>query len=92
MMIMRGNLTRVLFMICGILEVSAQTEIGRISAINGQVQVDAFGDGSFLDAVENEVVYRQTVIRTGREGSALLHVAGSDVVLAPGSRIVVAEN
>ena len=49
--------------------------VGRLVAVTGEVWIDAFGADDFLPALENEVVYGNSVIRVG-DGHAAL-IAGS---------------
>ena len=63
--------------------VFAQSPVGSITRTVLDVEIDAFGTGEFILAVDGEPVYPETVIRTGYDSWAYLKIEGESHTVAP---------
>lgn len=69
---------------------AAQDRLGRIVAIDGYAQIDAFGTGRFIDAEPGDVLYESTVLRTEYESWVRVVVGSHSFEIAPSSTTRVA--
>ncbi|MBN2536075.1 MAG: hypothetical protein JXB88_24555 [Spirochaetales bacterium] len=53
---------------------SADYSVGKILSFSGKVLVDYFGNGSFIDAQEGDSLYKNSIIKTGEQSSAIIEV------------------
>ncbi len=63
--------------------VVAQNQVGSILTIRGDVELDAFGTGAFIPAMEDDTLYQSSVVRTDYDSTAVLQIAGEEVTVAP---------
>lgn len=68
---------------------SADSAVGEISSLSGEVTIDAFGTGDYIRAIAGEVLYRQSVVRTGFGGKAVLTIGGRSAVVASESELAI---
>lgn len=61
----------------------SQTQVGRIVELYGDVEIDAFGTGRFIEAFEDDVLYESSVVRTDYDSTAILDVDCEEVTVAP---------
>lgn len=61
-----------------------------VSPVSGTVEIDSMGSGSFVPLVQGGNFTAKAIVRTGRDGYALIRYAdSSEVVVRPGSRVTV---
>ncbi len=78
------------FFLAGVLH-GADIQVGRIQSFSGEVLIDAFGNGSFIEAVKGETLYRKSVLKTGEEGIARIIINEMEHEIPPGSNICISE-
>ena len=74
-----------LFLLCFTSSVFAQDSVGRLSDIEGSVQIDAFGNNRFISAVIGDVLYDSTVLRTDLNSWAIIEIHGDEFKIPPRS-------
>ena len=69
----------------------ADSDVGKVLSVQGEVRIDAFGKNTFLDALEGDLLYESSVIRTGNNGTAVLLILDKRTEIPPGAGIRVVE-
>ena len=70
---------------------SADSSVGEIAILSGEVAIDAFGTGDFIRAITGDVLYRQSVVRTGPGATAILRVDGETTEVASDSALSIGQ-
>jgi hypothetical protein len=58
---------------------------GIINEVSGEVKIDKTGDGSFVQAEVEDLIYFMTIIDTGKDGSLSIILDNKIIIIAPGS-------
>jgi tetratricopeptide (TPR) repeat protein len=66
-------------------------EIGKVVDYKGEVLIDAFGKGSFIQVVREDLVYKDSVIKTGKNGTVIIYLGNFQLEIPPGSMIEVSD-
>ena len=82
---MMTRISAAILLIAGAVVAAAQTPVGQLTDLRGQVEVDAFATGEFLSARESERLYRQSVVRLANGAVAWLVIDGQRVPLTAGT-------
>jgi hypothetical protein len=80
---MPSVLAAVTLAILAALPVTAQEAVGSIDSIIGDVTIDAYGTGWFIDAHRGDSIYEMTLIRTDYESWADIRVGSRINTIAP---------
>ena len=91
---MKAIRTKVFFVIAVLFApaaVNADTVVGVITEIEGQVAVDAFGTGEYIEAIPGELLYDNSVVTTAYSSSANIEIDGKITVVASESAITIAD-
>jgi len=70
---------------------AAQTKVGTVSSVSGEVSIDAFGKNVFVAAIKGDVLYASSVLRTGASGRAKIEIGGATRDIPPGALVKVAD-
>ena len=88
---MVNNRISLLILLCLLLAAFAfaESEEGEILSVTGAVFIDTFGTGDFIAAYEGDVLYRNSILRTERDGVSTLDLNGREFSVAPSSEVKI---
>ncbi|MGA2977295.1 MAG: tetratricopeptide repeat protein [Spirochaetia bacterium] len=69
----------------------AETPAGKITALSGNVQIDAFGKGAFIAAILGDALYSASVIKTDADAKATIDLQGITRQIPPGATVVIGD-
>ena len=67
----------------------ADSAVGTVSVVEGEVFIDAFATGDFIPAVPGEVLYEESVVKTGYDSRAVLDLDDRMTELPPETTLSV---
>jgi tetratricopeptide (TPR) repeat protein len=67
----------------------AEPQVGTITSLSGRVQIDAFGKGAFIKAIQGDILYAASVIKTDPDARAAIDVQGKTQQIPPGATVAV---
>ncbi|MBN1698012.1 MAG: tetratricopeptide repeat protein [Spirochaetales bacterium] len=73
-MVKKTHLFLLLFIIISSIARGDDASVGNVISYSGDVRIDSFGNGSFIEVVEGEYLYKNSVIKTGDDGRATITV------------------
>jgi TolA-binding protein len=87
----RGKLIFAVAILFAPVTAHADVVVGTITGIEGEVLVDAFGTGQYLEAILGEALYAKSYVITAYGGNAIIDVGGKNIELASESTIAIAD-
>ena len=66
-------------------------EIGKVIDYSGEVLIDTFEKGTFIQVVREDLLYKDSVIKTGTKGTVFIHPGNFQLEIPPGSMIKVSD-
>lgn len=66
-------------------------EVGTVISFSGPVLIDAFGNGTFIDVVENDVLYPESVLKTGNSAYVVIKIGNLTNEIGPDQLIILAD-
>ena len=70
---------------------AADGEIGKVVEFSGEVLIDAFGKGSFIQVVRDELLYEESILKTGLNGTVVIRLKEFQFEIPSGSIVNVSE-
>jgi len=87
---MRKRLFLILTLVlCAAAALLAEQQVGTITSLTGKVQIDAFGKGAFIKAIQGDILYAASVIKTDADARATIEVQGKTQAIPPGASVAV---
>jgi tetratricopeptide (TPR) repeat protein len=65
------------------------SSVGNVISFSGQVLIDSFGNGSYIDVVEGEYLYKHSIIKTGADSKATIIVMDVKKEIPPHSELSI---
>ncbi|TVQ29293.1 MAG: hypothetical protein EA382_00375, partial [Spirochaetaceae bacterium] len=85
-----GRTAVIALVVLAVHSVAAQQPVGHLTDIVGSVEIDAFATGRFIRAQENDVLYRESVVRTRAGARAVARIGDASHPIAASTTVAIA--